>query len=431
MNVMNLGERKGGLGFGRSPIKTLSITVLISCFAMWIGPVSAEEKGSDFTAHWKNGIRLTSKDKNFKLKIGGRIMTDWASIDPDTELEDDFPALEGAGVEFRRARLYTSGTVYGTVDFKAQYDFAGGDADFKDVYLGLKKVPGVGHIKVGHSKEPFSLEELTSSKYITFMERSLPNAFAPGRNTGFKLHNAALDERLTWAVGYFYNTDGFGETFEDYSNTNLTARVTGLPLYGDKGKRLLHLGLSYSNQSRDEAHTTVRFRERPEAHMASDRLVDTGGIAADGVSLIDPEVALVFGPFSVQGEYMKASVDSTAQNDPGFSGYYVYASYFITGEHRRYKTSSGSFSRVKPRNNFHSKKGGAGAWEIAVRLSSLDLNDEGISGGKEDNTTVGVNWYLNPNTRVMLNYVNADLEERTGVDEGSVTIIESRFQIDF
>jgi phosphate-selective porin OprO/OprP len=431
MKVINLSKRRAKLLSGRSLVKMLIVTALVSSLVVWIGSAAAQEEDTDFNAYWKTGIRLDSKDENFKLKIGGRIMTDWATIDPDSQVEDDFPDLKGSGVEFRRARLYISGTVYGRVDFKAQYDFAGGDADFKDVYLGLKKVPGVGHIRVGHFKEPFSLEELTSSKYITFMERSLPNAFSPSRNTGIMLYNPVLDKRMTWAVGYFYNADGFGDTFEDYSNTNLTARLTGLPWYADKGERLLHLGLSYSSQSRDEAHSTVRFRARPEAHMASDRLVDTGSIAADGVSLINPEVALVFGPFSLQGEYTTASVDSTAANDPEFSGYYVYASYFLTGEHRNYKTSKGAFDRVKPKNNFGSAGGGAGAWEIGLRLSHLDLNDEAIGGGEEDNTTVGLNWYLNPNTRVMFNYVSADLEKRTGVGDGSVSIFETRFQIDF
>jgi phosphate-selective porin OprO/OprP len=431
MKVMNLSETKTKLVSGRSLVKTLVVTALISSLVVWMGSAAAQENGTDFKVYWKEGIGLDSKDKNFKLKIGGRIQTDWATIDPDSELEDDFPELKGTGVEFRRARLYTSGTVYGSVDFKVQYDFAGGDADFKDVYLGLKGVPSVGHIKVGHMKEPFSLEELTSSKYITFMERALPNAFAPSRNTGFMLHNPALDERMTWAVGYFYNTDDYGDTFEDYSNTNLTARLTGLPWYSEDGEKLLHLGLSYSNQARDEQKTDVRFRQQPEAHITSERLVDTGHVPADGVSLVSPEMALVFGPFSVQGEYARASVDSQVANDPGFSGYYVYASYFLTGKHRSYNTSEAAFDRVKPRNDFHSTNGGGGAWEIALRHSHIDLNDEGISGGKEDNTTVGVNWYLNPNTRVMFNYVSADLEERTGVDDGSVNIFETRFQIDF
>ena len=88
---------------------------------------------------------------------------------------------------------------------------AGGDADFKDVYMQLKNVPYIGNIKVGHFKEPFSMEELTSSKYITFLERALPNAFAPSRNTGIQLHDTLLDGRMTYAVGIFKDVNSYGD----------------------------------------------------------------------------------------------------------------------------------------------------------------------------------------------------------------------------
>ncbi len=139
MKVMNLSETKTKLLSGRSLVRTLVVTALISSLVVWIGSAAAQEADTDFNAYWKEGIRLESKDENFKLKIGGRIMTDAATIDPDSQLEDDLPDLKGTGVEFRRARLYISGTVYGTVDFKVQYDFAGGDADFKDVCISASK----------------------------------------------------------------------------------------------------------------------------------------------------------------------------------------------------------------------------------------------------------------------------------------------------
>ncbi len=72
-----------------------------------------------------------------------------------------------------------------------------------------------------------------------------------------------------------------------------------------------------------------------------------------------------------------------------------------------------------------------GAWEVGLRYSHIDLNDEGISGGEEDNITVGLNWYLNPNVRMMFNYVNADLEDRAGIPDGDADIFQTRFQIDF
>lgn len=371
-----------------------------------------------FEAYWDKGIRLKSTDGNFKLKIGGRIQADWAWISEDANVEAAIGKQQD-GTEFRRARLYFSGDIYENVFFKTQFDFAGGDADFKDVYVGVKGVPVVGHIRVGHFKEPFSLEELTSSKYITFMERSLPNVFAPSRNSGVAIYNAELDKRMTWAVGLFRDTDGYGDS--DDNSTSASVRVTGLPWYAEKGKRLAHVGVAYNLQTPDD---TVRFRSRPEMHF-SDRFVDTGSFAADRVGKLGLEGALVYGPFSVQSEYILADVDSVATGDPGFSAFYVYAGYFLTGEHRKYKNSAGTFSRVKPKRNF-GKDGGPGAWEVAVRYSMLDLNDAAVSGGKLEDVTAGVNWYLNPNARFMLNYVLADLE---GV--GDAEALMMRFQIDF
>ena len=83
---------------------------------------------------------------------------------------------------------------------------------------------------------------------------------------------------MTWAIGAFYgDTDDDGDSnFDDVTNADLTMRLTGLPLYADEGKRLLHLGLSYSHQFRDEGETTARYRNRPESNLTDVRLVDTG-----------------------------------------------------------------------------------------------------------------------------------------------------------
>jgi phosphate-selective porin OprO/OprP len=396
--------------------------------------VEKEAKGTDFNVYWKNGLKFDSKDGNFKLQAGGRIQLDFGSIDPDSSLERSFPDLKGTGVEFRRARLFFSGTVYDSVFFKAQYDFAGQDADFKDVYLGLQKIPVIGHLRIGHQKEPFSLEELTSSKYITFLERALPvAAFAPGRNTGIAAYNPVLDKRMTWAVGIYQETNDSGDAFNDFDDFNLTLRLTGLPWYAEGGRKLLHLGFGYNRRFRDEDESgaQVRFRTRPETHITDERLVDTGIISADNVDQINPEAAFVYGPFSVQGEYFWNKVDSKEADDPEFQGAYVYGSWFVTGENRRYSTSSGAFSRVSPKKNFYPTKGGAGAWELTARWSYIDLNDKNIRGGEENNLTAGVNWYLNPNVRFMFNYIYADLEDREGKEDGNANIFMTRFQIDF
>jgi phosphate-selective porin OprO/OprP len=401
-----------------------------------------QQSEEDYTVNWNNGLNINRNDGAFKVKVGGRIQFDWGAIDSDGSLEDNESNgvygdndLKGNGVEFRRARLFISGSLWEDVLFKAQYDFGGGDADFKDVYIGMQNIPVMGKVLVGHMKEPFSLEEQTSSKYITFMERSLPTgAFSPSRNSGIRASNAVLDKRMTWGAGLFYgDTDDDGDSdFNDDTNLNMTVRITGLPYYADEGRRLLHLGLGYSHQFRDEGSTTARYRNRPESHLTDVRLVDTGSIDLDGADLLNPELAFVWGPFSLQGEYFWTNLDASAADDPRFQGAYLAGSWFPTGENRPYSTSSGAFGRIKPNNNFGlGEDAGIGAWELAARWSWLDLNDGEIEGGEEHNLTLGLNWYWNPNSRMMFNYIYADVEDRAEAEDGKANIFQTRFQIDF
>ena len=147
--------------------------------------------------YWKDGVRLETPDQRVSLKIGGRIQADWMWISEDQSVTDAI-GDQANGNEFRRARLYLSGDLYGNLTFKSQFDFAGGSTALKDVFIGLKSLPGIGNLKAGHYKEPYSLEELTSSNYHTFIERSLTNVFSPSRNTGLTVYNSQFDQRLTW-----------------------------------------------------------------------------------------------------------------------------------------------------------------------------------------------------------------------------------------
>lgn len=258
------------------------------------------------------------------------------------------------------------------------------------------------------------------------------DTFGPsdGRNTGLKMHNSALEESMTWGVGAFYDADGFGDSSFGDNNYTFAARVTGLPWYEEKGAKLAHLGLSYRHEFRDE-DTDLRYRQRPATHMTDARIVDTGNFSAADANVINPELALVYGPFSLQGEYYFVPVDSEEGGDPEFDGFYISGSYFLTGEHRAYKRADGSFSRVKPYQNFHPDGSGWGAWEIGLRYSAIDLTDSDLEGGEASDITLGLNWYLNPNTRWMLNYVYTDLEDRADVSDGDLDIIEMRMQLDF
>jgi len=434
-------------------------------------PPAPQPSPDTLRAYFKNGVNLESADGNFKFQVGGFTQLDWAIIVPSTGVEEFFPnvpALQGTstGVEFRRARLYIQGLVYGNIDYKFEYDFAeqtGGQPSFKDVYMGMNQIPFVQYLRLGHFKEPFSLEELTPDTYTTFQERALPNAFAqPGSNfnlfggdtavsgtdrqTGIAAYQTFFDQHMTTALGGFRASNNFGNGFGVDSPYDLNFRITGVPLY-DVGHDLLHLGFSYAHKFRNyskDSQQTIQFASRPEAHLYPTNLVNTGFIPTNGADIFDPEVAYVHGPLALQGEYMWALVQQSNlscmvvmgkvvctnahHSNPQFGGGYIEASYFLTGESRAsfYRTQFGYFERVIPTESFTIDGQHWGAWQVAARYSYLNLDSASIKGGVLDDITGGVNWYLNPVTRITVNYVWA---HRQSV--GDSNIVEGRFQLSF
>jgi len=382
---------------------------------------------SSFRAYWKEGLRLDSADGAFKLKIGGRVMFDWNCFLGEDEGMDAAPFDDG--LEFRRLRFYSEGTIYDNTEYKLQIDFAGGSegSSLKDAYIGVKELLPFANFKVGKFHEPFSIDELTSSKYMTFMERALPtNTFAPSRSGGVMLYDAV--DSFTWAAGLFRPLED-DNTWTGTQGYAFTGRVTYAPWGKSKTDRASHLGLAYTWRGA-ESDGSIRSRQRPSLHLAN-RLVDTGSIDYDSEYRVGFEGALVYGPFAAQGEYVYTGVDRETGGALNFGGYYVEGSYFLTGEHRSLDNKSGQFSRTKPNDNY-TRDGGPGAWQVGVRYACLDLVDDDIDGGRLSDITLGLNWYLNPNVRVMFNYLYAMAEEGNyGANDGDIQGFGTRFQVDF
>jgi phosphate-selective porin OprO/OprP len=392
----------------------LAIPVVLLC--------ASSTPAVDMEGEWKEGLRFVSEDKSVEVSVGGFFQNDWTFQKAEDELRaavgEEFPD----GTEFRRARLNVAGLYEETTEFKAEYEFAKGEAGLRDVYVGLRKLPVLGGVRIGHYKEPFGLEQLTSDRYQLFLERSIADVFAPARNTGIMIHDSR--SRATWAAGFFREADGFGNG-SGGGDSHGTARVTFIPWQGaeEEGTHLLHLGVAGSlrNPPGDE----ITIAARPETNLAP-RIVSTGAIDATEEVLLGGEVAFIWGPASVQGEVMQASFEADAAGDPSLMGSYVSAGWLLTGEHRAYSRKNGTFDRVRPNSSFRGPGSGAGAWEVIARWSRLDLNDENVLGGELQDLSAGLNWYLNPNFRLMTNYVHGDLE-----DVGTYDGFSARFQSDF
>lgn len=358
-------------------------------------------------------LEIKSEDGANKIRLLGRFFYDAGDFDSDvTKLEDNN--------QVESARLGLSGTVANDFDFLLQYEFANAfrddepKAELKDAWIAYS---GLKHwnFRIGQFQEPFSLEELTSSRYLTFMERALPNTFVPGYHLGASVSYRGKNWQATG--GYFGRSIGPGS---DDEGSGYAARVTAAPIH-DK-KNLLHLGASAAYRNPDD--NTVRFSARPETGLTDERLVSTGTLTrVDYFTTGGVEAAWVRGPFSLQAEYMFNQVNrSDGRDDVGFQGGYVYASWFLTGESRAYSESRGVFTRINPKNHY-------GAVEAAIRYSMLDLNDGSVDGGYERNWTLGVNWYINKSLRLMANAIWVDSKDE-GVEDDP-TILQARFQFDF
>jgi phosphate-selective porin OprO/OprP len=367
----------------------------------------------------KDKLAITSQDGDFEWQLIGRIMADYHVVDSDVTPID----TEGA---FRRARLGMQGRLWKHWVWKLEYDFANGVADLKDGYVGYEdKYAGGGwNIKAGQHHIPFGLATMSSSKYLTLLERPLlaDDVLQPARHLGISgFVNGG--EMWTFQAGVFGANEGGGGndpgpgttgTFEDLS---VAARGTINPYIKDK-THLTHLGGAV--WYRDPNDTEVRVRQRPGVIRSSDsRFLDTGALTGviDDILAYNAEAVLVWGPFHLQGEYTRWDVESkgalfNSGNEVTWDGYYVDASYFLTGESMNFKTSEGLFSGVKPKGVVG--KGGIGAWQVAARYDVLDLNDGGFLRGKERDVRVGVKWYPTSTLNFMADYVKVLDLDRPG-----------------
>jgi phosphate-selective porin OprO/OprP len=208
----------------------------------------------------------------------------------------------------------------------------------------------------------------------------------------------------------------------------LVGRMAGLLMTGANYN--LHVGasLTYVLRPADLGFDTavnrrgVRFRAQPELRVDSTRLIDTGVIDADDATVTGIELAGNWRSWLFQAEnfWYEIARRGGDLSDPKFGGGYAQASWVITGESHRYNMVNASYQNPRPYVNF-SSMGGWGAWELALRFSHTDLDyhpgefglptpADGVRGGVQDIWTLGLNWYVNPNLKLMANYLQVDVD---------------------
>lgn len=344
-------------------------------------------------------------------EIGGVLMLDYSAFD-GVYLNDDQNDVE-SDVELRRARVDLKHRMNDDWQAKLQINFDEEDSssEIGDAYIRYSGLNGV-NLTFGKMKEPFGLENQTSSKNITFLERSMAtNAFAPGRNKGIEISGSP--SAFTWSFGA-YDVDLDDD--EDSNAYAATGRLTWAVFSSQE--QTLHLGLAGSWRDLDGGEFEID--ERSEVH-SSEKIISSGDIETDTLQLVGLEAAWVNGPLSIQSEYMSTDIQAVDRSEDGtFDGYYLQTSYFLTGESRRYK--NGIFSKVKPMDT-------SGAWELTARYSVLNTR-ESSEGNKGETSTLGVNYYYDKNIRIMANLLHSEVEQEVD-GEGDGNAISMRLQYVF
>ncbi len=341
-----------------------------------------------------------------------------ASLFLDAGVSDDAHAQE-----IRRARIYLKGKIQKPLSYEIEYDLKNGGA-FKDLYLSYKLSNFT--LFAGQLKEPFGFEAMTSSRYHTFMERSLNKLFYEDRRLGTQLlylHKGTnYNDYTTLRTGLFtQNIDHYDSAHDIY---NFSLKATYANLFSKD--KLWHIGASYSHTDHDGKK--LKLSTRPESHMAG-KYVKAKIKDPDTVKRFGVELYTQYQRASLQAEYITQSIDDLQNRSYDLSGWYLQLGYFLTDDTKRYKAKKALLTRVKPKHPFDWKQNSWGALEAAFRISDLDVDELQLGIGDYKEYTMGLNWYLTSHARLSANYIISDIEHHESFDTPNIAQI--RFGYDF
>jgi phosphate-selective porin OprO/OprP len=428
-------------------------------------PESTEPVHLELT--WDKGLFAESADKDWRIHFGGRFDFDsgWYRTPVNLQNSLNTPLLDGT--DFRRFRFAADGTIWQQVEFALEADFSKA-SDFKatdtpqtnifitNAWIAIHDLPVLDTVRAGHQKEYLTFSNATSSKFYPFMERpyiydAFENDFA--FDSGISTNRTYFDEQFTSWIGVFWNGT-HAEAFNVAGGAAVSGRLTWMPVYDQTGQRWLNFGVSGSVRSIATNPEVVTVRPLVRTGQASQvpDLINSGTInGQDGLQLLGAGAHGAWGPWTFGSEFLSRFTphaftgglpNSDGTLPPGvksvgdlfFWGTYVEVLYFLTpGDHQPVDRETPGYARVTPVRSFFCNKcrRGPGAWEIGLRYDYVNVNSGLIQAGQLNSVTAGLNWYLNGNARITLNYVWTNRDTGVSASSGNFSAFGVRVHLDF
>jgi len=363
-----------------------------------------------------------SPDGAYTVNLGARAQWDTDTFDGALNRGSD--GDRRFNTQLRRARIELSGEFMQDFDWvfdvNINDDSASRSAEFHAVglrYVGFSAFD----IFVGRDKEPFGLEELISSKAIASIERSY---FSEATDADAQPHyGVRLDGQVGpvhWSGGLF-SPNGQPRTTDGGDRLATTARLFGAPLHDEE--RTLHLGLAWTDRNLDAPQQQSGFKlDIAEAggELDSSSLL----IRHDRQAVI--ELLYLRDAFSLQSEIFRKDMTGAAGGPDGqVDAWYLQATWAPTGEGRVYNPAKGITGTLKP-------AGPRGAIELVGKLDRIRFSADDRRSESATGYLAGINWYVNPHVKLMLNYIYVDSDNLTlPAEDSTAHVISTRMQFAF
>jgi phosphate-selective porin OprO and OprP len=389
-------------------------------------------------------LGVQTADGSERFRIRGRVQLDAGIADlEDLEEVAREDTLAEYGVIFRRIRLGALGLMREKFEWQLELEFSENAVELDNTYMGYLMDHGA-IFKLGLFKEPFTLEYDTSSRYITFIERSAAvDAYKVNKEPGMMYQTIKPNYHVS--VGVFGSGIQFERNIEE--GYSVAGRGTFAPYLN--GTDFVHLGaaINYRKNRENVAenyYEPLRLRTREGMRVIDARLVGRDDLmGVEDFTRYGLEFAAGKGSWWVQSEYIKVDLDldptkvmpgetlNVDENSITQDGWYFYTGYYLTGESKPYRAFGGDFANLRPNANFNPSANGYGAFELAFGYSVADSREHTRvgRGQKQDRYVLGLNWYLTPETMFKFNVIY--LEGERDIYDGDGWVYGARAQYFF